>query len=111
MNDKTPLADELRQKRVYVGLLSAGCLIGALAAAFVPEKEGLQALLIRVGLLLGAFWLAMPSRNRPAAWAKFSPWTIVGIVLFAAFLPRMKFLLPLLIVAGGIAWLVRPRRK
>lgn len=105
-----PPEDQLRRKRVWVGLLSAGFLLAAVVAAFQPGREALHAVLLRVGLLLGAFWLALPSKDRPAAWAKFSPWTIAGIVALAVFLPRLKFVLPVLIAFAGIAWLVRPRK-
>lgn len=103
--------DELRGKRIYVGLLSIGCLTAGAALWASSEYEMLQSTLLRVGLLLGAFWLALPSKNRSAAWARASPWSVGIVILIAVLLPRLKYMLPLLIVGIVVAVLVRPRRK
>ena len=53
--------EELRANRWKVGLLSIGLLIGAVITFLtVPERPGLTGALGRVGVLLGAFWLAVP---------------------------------------------------
>jgi hypothetical protein len=104
--------EELRSKRVYVGILAIGFLIAGLVVfAAHPDREGVQGALLRVGVLLGAFWLALPTKTRPAAWSKVSPLTIGIAVAVAAFLPRLRYVLPLVAAVAAIAWYTRPRRK
>lgn len=66
---------------------------------------------LRVGLLLGAFWLALPTKSRPAAWANISPYAVVAIVAALLFVRQMRVFLPLLLVLGVFAFFVRPRPK
>lgn len=66
---------------------------------------------IRVGLLLGALWLALPTRTRPAAWANVSPYVVVGVVVALLFVRQMRIFIPLLIVVGILGLLLRPRPK
>ncbi|MBW3541680.1 MAG: hypothetical protein KY476_15535 [Planctomycetes bacterium] len=71
-----------------------------------------QGACLRVGLLMGALWLALPSKNREAAWANFSLPMLalfVGIVVAVAMRPRIA--IPLLIVLGLAALIIRPRAK
>lgn len=105
--------DELRGKRIYVGLLALGCLTGGVVTLVVsPGNEGLQGALIRVGLVMGAFWLAMPTASRPAAWKRLpsSNWAIGGMVITAIFIRQLKYMFPVLAVFAGIAWFARPRK-
>lgn len=103
--------DELRQKRVYVGLIAIGCLIGGLALAFFPGNEGFQGALVRVGILMGAFWLALPTRSRPAAWKGLaSNWALLAMIVTAVIIPRAKVMFPVLAVMIGLALFARPRR-
>ncbi len=105
--------DELRSKRIYVGLLAIGFLIGAIAAlVMAPDNEGLQGALMRVGLLLGAFWLAMPTKTRPSAWKILprSNWAIFGMIVSALLVSRLKYMFPLLAFFASVAWFARPRK-
>ncbi len=78
---------------------------------FNPNNDGLQAALLRVGLLLGAFWLAMPTKTRPAAWKSFSSnWTLVGLIITAIVIPRAKMMFPVIAIIAGIAYFARPRK-
>ena len=102
---------ELQRKRGLVGLLGLiGLIVGA-ALLLSGGNEGLASAFIRVGLLLGAFWLALPTDSRPAAWARVSPWSIAVVAGVAVLLPRLRFFLPVLVVGIIIGWVVRPRRK
>ena len=66
---------------------------------------------MRSGLLMGAFWFALPSKNRDAAWANVSPRTLVGmIVAFGAIVARPKVFVPLFLALGVVAWFLRPRK-
>ena len=104
--------DALRKKRIYVGILSIGCVVASAILLFYPGNDGLQAALLRVGLLLGAFWLAMPTKTRPAAWKSFSSnWTLVGLIITAIVIPRAKMMFPVIAIIAGIAYFARPRKS
>lgn len=103
---------DLVRKRTPVAVITVACFVGYAVLLFWPEQEGTRAAFLRVGLLMAAFWLAMPSKSRPAAWKPLqSPWTLPGIVIFAVFLPRLKVMLPVLAFFAVIAWFARPRKK
>ena len=103
--------EDLRNKRIYVGFLSIASVVGSVVLEFYPGSEGLQGALLRVGLLLAAFWLAMPTKSRPAAWKSFSSnWTLVGIVIAAIVMPRAKAMFPIIAIIAGIAYFARPRK-
>jgi len=71
---------------------------------------------VRTGVLLGAFWLALPTRTRDAAWANVSPvaffLTIGGIIFFAA-RPKafLLYVVPALLLLGALSLFLRPRPK
>jgi len=103
---------DLVRKRIPVAIITVACFVGYGVLFFWPEYTGTQGALLRVGLLMAAFWLAMPSPSRPAAWKPLqSPWTLPGIIVFALLLPRLKMMLPLLAFVAVIAWFARPRKK
>lgn len=102
---------ELRQKRGIVGLLAIGCLASAATLLMIGTNQGFASALLRVGLLLGAFWLALPTEGRPAAWARVSPLSLGILAIVAALISRLKFFIPLLLVGFVIGWVVRPRGR
>ncbi len=102
---------EMRRKRALVGLLSIGCTVAAVIQLTIDFSSALGAAFLRVGLLLGAFWLVLPARDRPAAWARVSPWTVGLVVVLALVLQRARFFLPVFVVGALIGWIVRPRKK
>ena len=102
--------NELRQKRTMVGLLAIGSTITACVLLVIGGSQGLASALLRVGLLLGAFWLALPTKGRPAAWARVSTWTVGATAVVIMVAARFKFALPLLAIGVLIGWIVRPRR-
>lgn len=103
---------DLVRKRTPVGVLAIAFLVGAAVLILFPEHEGTQAAFLRVGLLLGAFWLAMPTKSRPAAWKPLqSKWTVPILIGCGLLLPRLKFMMPVLAVLGVIAWFARPRSR
>lgn len=104
--------EELIRKRLIVGVISAGCLVSAAAAGLTGQLDTAWAsALLRIGTVFGALWLALPTRRRPAAWARISGWRLVALLIFAVLLPRLKYVLPVLLVGVLIGWLVRPRRR
>lgn len=106
--------------RTVVGLIALGCLGTAIGLVFttdwMPDNNSialLQGGLARVGLLMGAIWLALPGRNQPAAWANVSPRTLVGLLLAVILTTRiqLRVLIPAALVMGVICMILRPRPK
>ena len=61
---------------------------------------------------MGAFWLALPTKTRPAAWkGMMSGWTAPGLIITALVIPRLKFMFPVLAIIVGIAYFARPRTR
>lgn len=69
----------------------------------------------RVGIVMVALWLALPTRNRPAAWAKVSSaWTVpVVLATLALFRVPFRLLIPLagLLLVTGLVLRPRPLRR
>lgn len=74
-------AVQLRRNRLFVLLSAIGCLLAGVAIGMFDSTENIWCgSFIRAGLVMGAFWVAMPTAKRPAAWAGFNPWWIPVIV-------------------------------
>ena len=102
--------------QMMVGLVTLVCLGSALAIwLFAPQNTMLQAAFVRVGCVMAAFWLALPTRFRDAAWANVSPTTFAGILLAlfaAAYRPKIvRYMIPILIVLLIVYFFLRPREK
>lgn len=99
--------------RGLAGFLAIACLGGGLVLLTLRgTDDAMTAAFIRVGLLLGAFWCALPTRNRDAAWANVSPLTVLLVLgLLIVFARNLRLLVPLAVVLGGIAYFMRPRNK
>lgn len=102
-----------------VGFLALVCLTAG-AVILIAARSGESGdrapfwpgAFIRVGLLLGAFWLALPARGREAAWARVSPASIAGFALaIVGIAVRPRIAVPILIVLAIAAFLLRPRQK
>jgi uncharacterized protein (DUF983 family) len=70
---------------------------------------------LRVGLILGAFWLALPTRTREAAWARISLWHLIGVLVALLVVVRIKaplrVLLPGVLALAAAIYVLRPRPK
>lgn len=106
--------------RTAVGLIALGCLTAAVGlfgvVAWMPDNSSLvflQGGLARIGLLMGAIWLALPSRNQEAAWANLSPRTVIGFLLAMILTMRiqLRFLIPAAVVIGIVLLILRPKPK
>jgi uncharacterized protein (DUF983 family) len=99
--------------RLLVGALAVGLSVAGLVIAFADSFDNPYAGgLLRTGVLLGALWLALPTRTREAAWANISIWTLFGFVLLVVVLvrqPKLFVVLVGLMVAGAV--LIRPKRR
>jgi len=109
------MADQkIEISRTKVGLLCIACLATAFAIfAFAPTNDDWpiwQGAFTRVGLVLGALWLALPSKTRQAAWANVSPSTFFGLIFVIVLWARYpRFVTPLIIVIAVIGYFLRPR--
>lgn len=99
--------------RTLVGIIAVVCLGVGLAMLVVDSTENMwAAALIRVGLVTGAFWIALPSRDREAAWANLSPHTLLAVLLGAlVFVSRPRVFLVLFIPLAIIGFFLRPRGR
>ena len=102
--------------RTLVGVLALACLLAA-GAIWIGAPNDNQwnmwcGAFTRVGLLMSAFWLALPSGGREAAWKDVTPWTFVGILLAVVGLAaRPRVAVPALIVLAIVGCVLRPRPK
>jgi len=101
--------------RTLVGLVTIACFVAAAAIwVFDLEQEHLWLSgFIRVGLLMGALWLALPSGRRPAAWAHVSPATIPLLLVAIVILIRVPFRIAVLVLVVLVvaALVLRPRGR
>lgn len=99
-------------RRRRVGWVAIACLVVA-TGGFAAEgfESAWAAAASRVGIVLGALWLCLPTRTRPAAWASLSPGKVAAVGIAAVLMNRIKIFLPFLAVAGLIVWALRPRNK
>ena len=107
-----PLTPNARRAATLVGLIALSCLVAAATIGVVDTWENLWcAAFVQVGLLMGAFWLALPSRHREAAWANVSPYTIVAALIAVFVVARWRSALPVVIGVGLLALVLRPRQR
>lgn len=96
-------------RRTILGILAIAFAVGGLLMLTIgPPGESylmMGSSGLRIGLVLGAFWLAYPQLS-------YVPWWFVQALLVGALViairPRVAFIvLPLLVVV----WLIRPRKR
>jgi hypothetical protein len=95
-------------RRIVLGILAIVFVVGGVSVytfGLIKESYAIGAGAIRIGLVLGAFWLAWPQLVR-------IPWWFVQIglagTLVVAVRPKAALLvLPILLAL----WMVRPRKK
>ncbi len=104
--------------RWSIGLIAASCF--ALAGIVHVTLDGSAAelwegSLSRVGVVMCAVWLALPSRGGEAAWARISWQTLAGVLLALVMIVRtrvpLKFLIPAALFSAGVYFVLRPRPK
>lgn len=93
--------------RFLVLLLSVVSLIAGIAINTTAAPDDSQwimwgASFIRIGLLLIAFWIAMPTKGRAAAWADVSPYWVLGAILVLLLIARR----PYVFIPFGVALFV-----
>jgi len=102
----------LIERRRRLGWAALGCLILAVSGLMFGSEDSVwPAAAMRISIVLGAIWLVLPVTPRSAAWPELTRSRLAMIVLAAVFINRVKFLLPILLIAGIAAWIVRPKKK
>ena len=112
MND-SPMAI----KKLLVGMIALGCLLTA-AGLWVftsdPGKNPVTSVTMRLGIMLGALWLALPKQGEHLAWEKCLPATVAVIVVLSFVRGSWRVLIyaiPAAIVVGIAAVFLRPKSK
>lgn len=111
-----PSQKKVPVNRTMVGLISLACLAAFVALYFFVDEDKKYAMLAaafgRVGLLMGAFWLALPTKTRDAAWKGVSPLAaLASVVMIVVIAVRPKVGIPLAAVMIAAAYVLRPRDK
>lgn len=99
--------------RPLVGILAIIGLGGGLVLlVWDTSTAALGGTLLRVGVLLGALWLALPLRKSSTTAARFSPFVLVailGVLMFAV--RRPGAIVPSLLLLAVLGLLLRPWRS
>lgn len=99
-------------KRPLIGVITIICLtVAAVSAANGDWNTATTGAFVRVGLVMGAVWLAYPSIRHGQLWRRFSRGAIIFLVVLAIFARRMRYFLPLIAVGLVVFWFVRPKRR
>jgi len=110
-------ASPLGIRKLIVGIVSLGCLATA-AGLFFFTADGLgnpaTAVAVRLGIMLGALWLVLPSQGESLGWNRALP-IVVAVIVALAFLARsvkvLAYAIPIGLVVGIALAFIRPRSK
>ncbi len=104
-------------RKLIIGILALGSLLTAAGMfLFAPDGMGnpVTAVTMRLGIMLGALWLALPSNGENVGWEKAMPAILAVIVVLAFFARNLRilaFAVPIAIVVGVVAAFIRPRSR
>ncbi|MCA9041666.1 MAG: hypothetical protein KDA65_15040 [Planctomycetaceae bacterium] len=98
-------------KKRLVAVIALLCW-GAAGIFYVtnPESQIFLASSVRIGLVMSAIWLALPSKEQAAAWAKISSkwWVTLGVGLVIGLI-RPKLAPGILLLFAVIGFLWKPK--
>lgn len=101
--------------RSLVGWLALAFLTGFVVTFFTGPKDSAdlwQGICSRVGVMLGALWLALPKDGSLGKWAEVSLLKLAVIIaMFIAFVRAPRKWLPILLAIGAAARFLRPPEK
>lgn len=107
-------ASQWASKRSLVGGIALVCLASA-AGLWIfsasPEQNPLLAAVTRVGIVMGALWLALPRSGESIVWGRTALLVLPALVLLALNGRRLLYLLPVAIVVALALAFLRPRPK
>lgn len=100
---------ELQNSRMKVGVLSLLFLsLSGLLAWQTPEKIAMVGALMRIGIVLGAFWLAIPTMLRYPKILKRLPWYVLtGGLAMVVFFKYIFVLIPAFIALAVLSMFSR----
>lgn len=112
--DETLLMEpaELQNSRMKVGVLSLLFLsLSGLLAWQTPEKIAMVGALMRIGIVLGAFWLAIPTMLRYPKILKRLPWYVLtGGLAMVVFFKYIFVLIPAFIALAVLSMFAGKKR-
>ncbi|WP_286177687.1 hypothetical protein [Stieleria mannarensis] len=91
-------------RRAMALAMSITMLIAALLAWwFASDSTGtfVAAACGRIGLVLGALWLAWPSLKRPAKWLPASA-PVIGVIALVVLAAQPRLIIPAIPIVGGL---------
>ena len=92
--------------------MAAVCLLTAGVVAVVdPERSAIIGAFMRVGLVMGALWLALPAAGGRVGWRVAGP-IVVAVAVVAGVVKNARVLVvlvPILLVIGALMVVFRPR--
>ena len=98
--------------RPLVGILAALCLAAAgICWAWFPEDTAIQGGTLRVGVVLGALWLALPAKGKQVRLDRIAPVLVASVILIVISRKLILVLLPLLAVTGILVVILRPKES
>ena len=105
-------------RRLLVGIIAVALLTAAALLWILPGPSTSQQTLLwraacgRIGVVMVALWLAMPTRTRPAAWANLNPRSVAAVVIVAlAIRFPLRFLVPAVAVLFILGVFLRPKER
>jgi hypothetical protein len=112
----SPVSQSVTIDRTLVGIIAVVMLVGAgVLWFFVGSQNMWTGACVKVGVVMGAFWLALPTFSRQGNWGQASLGTVVGFVALALVLmgKRVDFriVLPMLLGIAITLMVLRPRSK
>jgi len=103
---------ELAERRKWVGLAAAASLLGAAGVSLfvtAPLSNPTAGVLVRVGAVLGALWLALPRRGENLVWSR-ALYPAIAVIVASALLRRAGWwLVPLAGVVSLLLVFLRPK--
>jgi len=98
-------------KKPLVAVIAAVCLIGAGVARWQwPGQETLQGSLLRLGIVFGALWLALPKPGTSPRIERGAGVLLAAFFLLVFLRRSLLAVLPFLALLGVLIWVFGPRR-
>ena len=107
-----PRVEEDRWRKLILGVLAIACLVTAVVVHFCyPDQQAVLSAAIRIGVVLGALWLALPAPGERVRWGRMAPMLAVAVVAIVLTRRMILVLIPGLVIAGILLALLRPKDK
>lgn len=109
-------ASKTQVSRPMVGALAVACLLAWGGMFALPERSNSTDLwhgaFLRIGVVMIAFYVSLPSRKRDAAWSGIKVSTLAAAAFLAFLTARLRFaIVPIAIAIVTIGLYLRPRDK